>query len=163
LGVSVTMSEIIILIAATILASGFSAYAVYYGNLLQNNVAQAVDSARYQFNMRVRIAYATVEMGEEAAHFVVYAKNTGHLPISSFDSIDLYLGAYGRAELYRYSSTPDLGYFTLSDSDGDQVWEIGETGVLTVYNQTGIDAALYEARIYLFRGVGDTYLFTPNP
>jgi len=162
LGLSVTLSEIVILTAALILASSFSAYAIYAGNLLQNNIAQAINDARQQMNVRVEIAYATI-CGDGNKHFVIYAKNIGTLPISTFDSIDLYVGEYLKAELYRYNSSGGTGFFNLTDSDDDGVWEPGETAILRVYNGTSIEASLYEVKIYISNGIGDDYLFPPPP
>ncbi len=162
MGFSVTLSEIVILTAALVLASSFSAYAIYAGNLLQNNIAQAIDDARRRINVRVEIAYATIS-GDGDRHFVIYSKNTGNLPISTFDSIDLYVGEYLKAELYRYSSSGGTGYFNLTDSDNDGVWEPGETAILRAYNGTSIEASLYEVKIYVSNGIGDDYLFPPPP
>jgi len=159
-GFSVTISEIVIVIAAVILASSFSAYAIYTGNLLQNNIMQAVDNARRRMNVRVEIVYATIS-GGEVKHFVIYAKNTGNLPISNFDSIDLYVGEYLKAELYRYNSSGGVGCFNMTDSDGDGVWRPGETAVLRAYNRTSIPASVYEAKIYVSNGIGSSYLFPP--
>ncbi|MHA1632565.1 MAG: hypothetical protein ACTSXC_07160 [Candidatus Freyarchaeota archaeon] len=162
MGFSVTLSEIVILTAALVLASSFSAYALYAGNLLQNNIARAIDGARRRINVRVEIAYATISE-DGGRHFVIYSKNTGNLPISTFDSIDLYVGEYLKAELYRYSSSGGTGYFNITDSDNDGVWEPGETAILRAYNGTSIEASLYEVKIYISNGVGDDYLFPPPP
>jgi len=160
LGFSVTISEIVILIAAVILASSFSAYAMYTGTLLQNNIMQAVDNARRQMNVRVEVVYATIS-GESERHFVIYAKNTGNLPISTLDSIDLYVGEYLKANLYRYNPNGGVGYFNVTDSDDDGVWRPGETSILRAYNGTNVEASLYEAKIYISNGVGSSYLFPP--
>jgi len=160
LGFSVTISEIVILIASVILASSFAAYAIYTGNLLQNNIMQAVDNTRRRMNVRVEIVYATVS-GESSKHFVIYAKNTGNLPITRFESLDLYVGEYLKAELYRYNQSGGVGCFNMTDSDGDDVWEAGETVVLRAYNGTTIDAPLYESKVYVSNGIGSSYLFPP--
>jgi len=160
LGFSVTISEIVIVIAAVILASSFSAYAIYTGNLLQNNILQAVDNARRRMNVRVEIVYATIG-GGSSKYFVVYAKNTGNLPITRFESLDLYVGEYLRADLYKYNQSGGVGCFSITDSDGDGVWEVGETAILKAYNGTNVDAPLYESKIYVFNGIGSSYLFPP--
>jgi len=162
---SVTISEVIILIAATLLAGSFAAYLVFYGNIIQNNVATSIDTVRHQMNIRVKIVYATINKSENC--YIIYVKNAGYLPIhnSSFSSIDLYVGPYRRATLYRYNQTLDVGYFTIADSDGDGVWEVGETAVLKARYEvsTFSEEPLYEAKIYISNGIGDSYLFTPPP
>jgi len=160
---SVTISEVIILIAATLLASSFAAYTVFYGNLIQNNVATSIDAVRQQMNVRVKIVYATIN--EIEGCYTVYAKNVGNLPLhnSSFSSIDLYVGPYKRATLYRYNQNGGVGYFTVADSDNDGIWETGETVVLKAYYNTFSEEPLYEAKIYVPNGIGDSCLFTPPP
>lgn len=162
---SATISEVIILIASTLLAGGFATYAIFYGNLLRSNIASSMDSIRQQMNIGVRIVYATVNESERC--FIVYAKNIGNLPIlsQSFPYIDLYIGPYKRAMLYTYSPNPTgAGYFMILDADGDGAWETGETAILKALYGEGAfnrDEPLYEARIYLRSGIGDIYLFTP--
>jgi len=162
---SVTISEVIILIAATLLAGSFAAYLVFYGNIIQNNVAISIDTIRQQMNIRVKIVYATINESEKC--YVIYVKNVGYLPIhnSTFSSIDLYVGPYRRATLYRYNPDGDVGYFSIVDSDGDGVWEVGETAILKAkYDEsTFSEEPLYEAKIYISNGVGDSYLFTSPP
>ncbi len=162
---SVTISEVIILIAATILAGSFATYLVFYGNLVQNSVAISIDAVRQQMNIKVKIVYATINESEHC--YIIYAKNVGYLPIhnSSFSFIDLYVGPYRKASLYRYNPNGGVGYYTVEDGDGDGVWEVGETAVLKAkYDaSTFSEEPLYEAKIYISNGVGDSYLFTPPP
>jgi archaellum component FlaG (FlaF/FlaG flagellin family) len=157
---STTISEVIILIAATLLAGSFASYLISYSGIIQNNVATSIDIVRQQMNIRVKIMYATISEG----CYIIYVKNIGYLPIynSSFNSIDLYIGPYRRATLYKYSPTGGTGYFNIVDSDGDGVWEVGETAVLKACNAF-ISEPLYEVRVYVSGGVGDSYLFTPPP
>lgn len=162
---SVTISEVIILIAATLLASSFATYLVFYSNIIQNNIATSIGAVRQQMNIRVKIVYATINESERC--FIIYVKNVGYLPIhnSSFSFIDLYVGPYRRATLYRYDPNGGVGYFSIVDSDGDGVWEVGETAVLKAYYEEGTstEEPLYEAKIYISNGIGDSYLFTPPP
>jgi len=160
---SVTISEIIILIAATILAGGLASYIIFYGNVLQNSVATSIDTVERQMDIRVKIVYATIN--ETGRCYVIYAKNVGHLPIhnASFSFLDLYVGPYRRATLYRYNPDGGTGCFTIEDSDGDGVWEVGETAILKAYYSSFSKEPLYEAKIYISNGIGDSYLFTPPP
>jgi len=160
---SVTISEVIILIAATLLASSFATYLIFYSNILQSSVTISIDAANQRMNVRVEIVYATINETEKC--YVIYAKNVGYIPIhnSTYNSIDLYVGPYRRATLYRYNASGGAGYFTIEDSDGDGVWEVGETAVLKAEYSSLTEEPLYEAKIYISNGVGDSYLFTPPP
>lgn len=160
---SVTISELIILIASTLLAGSFATYAIFYGNLVQNSMSSSIDSIRQQLNVRVRIVHATISDIEGC--FVIYAKNVGLLPIpsSSLPYIDLYVGPYRRASLYRYSpNSQNPGYFQAYDANGDGIWEVGETAIFKAFYGSGplSRGELYEAKICLRSGLGDSYLFT---
>ncbi len=164
MGFSSTLSESIILIASVILASGFSAYAIYSGSSLQSNIIQNLDSFKRNVNTRVDIGYATINQTTNPNYFVIYVKNTGTLPITDFSKIDVYAGEYGKAVLYSYSptSTVGSGKFNLTDVDGDGVWEPGETAIIRAYPKTNVSAEVYEVKVVPFRGIPSTYLF-PSP
>jgi archaellum component FlaG (FlaF/FlaG flagellin family) len=105
MGFSLTLSHIIMVIASVCLASLFSAYAFYTGNLVQNELAQNINNYKITVNIRLEIVYATINDTTTPPHFVIYAKNTGNLPFSDFTSLDVYVGEYGKAQLYTYSKT----------------------------------------------------------
>lgn len=159
MGFSVTFSELIFIVASVILASTVSAYMIYLGSLMQSNVAQIVSDARTSISLRIDIVYATIMNGTDTG-FIIYAKNTGNLAIYDFSEIDVYVGEYGSAKYYRYSTTPSYGFFTLEDSDGDGVWEIGETAIITVY-ESDISGSVFEVRIKPLNGPVSIYLFSP--
>lgn len=64
--------EVIILIASTLLAGSFATYAIFCGNLIQNNVSLSVDSLRQQMNTEIRMVYVTLNESERC--FVIYAR-----------------------------------------------------------------------------------------
>jgi archaellum component FlaF (FlaF/FlaG flagellin family) len=104
MGFSVTLSHIIMVIASVCLASAFSAYAFYSGNLVQNELAQNVNNYKITVNIRLEIVYATVDNTTTPPHFVIYAKNTGNLPVSDFTFLDVYVGtAFGSRGRQRLS------------------------------------------------------------
>jgi len=162
-GFSITLSEIIILISSVILASSFSAYAIYSGTTLQSSIMRSLSDAKSAFEIRVTIAYATVNDTTNPPHFIIYAKNTGIIPITNFGLIDIYFGEYGKASLYTYDPDANVGSgrFSLEDSDGDGVWEIAETATIRVYPKSELSASLYEVKISLYRGLSDSYVFAP--
>jgi len=84
MGFSITLSEMIILIASVILASAISSCTMYMGNLVISDVSQNVNEMRRATYIKLKIAYATIEND----HFVIYVKNVGSLPISDYSSLD---------------------------------------------------------------------------
>lgn len=157
------ITEMLLLVASVVLASGLSAYSLYLGGVVESSLSQTVDDAARTMSLRVEIVYATIEQ-TPSLHYVVYVKNIGSLPVSSFEKIDVYCGPYGRAGLfvYRNGSTED-GYFSLviAGDDGNGVWDPGETAVIRAYS-SNISGEVFEARVKPFRGLGDEYVF-PSP
>ncbi|MEM2522941.1 MAG: hypothetical protein QXW82_07330 [Candidatus Bathyarchaeia archaeon] len=159
------MSHIIMVISSICLASVFSAYAFYTGNLVQNELIQNVSDYRRIVNMQLEIVYATIDSSTNPPHFVIYAKNVGYLPLSDFTHLDVYVGEYGRAQLYTYdpSAGPRSGKFSLIDADGDGVWEPRETATIKAYPTDSIGGDIFEAKIVPAKGVGSSFLFTRPP
>ncbi len=164
MGFSVTLSHVIMVIASVCLASAFSAYAFYTGNVVQSELMQSVSDAKRMTNTQLEIVYATVDNSTSPAHFTVYAKNVGSLPLRDFDYIDLYVGEYCQAQLYSYNVTADVGSgkFNLTDANGDGVWAPRETATIRAYPTSTVDYAILEARLVPFKGIGSNYLF-PAP
>lgn len=165
MGFSVTMSHIIMVISSICLASVFSAYAFYTGNLVQNDLMQNVSEYRRIVNMQLEIVYATIDSSTTPSHFVIYAKNVGYLPLSDFKYIDVYVGEYGKAQLYTYnqSAEPESGQFNLSDADRDGVWEPRETATIKAFPTSSVNGVIFEAKIVPAKGIGSSYLFTGPP
>lgn len=163
MGFSLTLSHIIMVIASVCLASLFSVYAFYTGNLVQNELAQNVNNYKITVNIRLEIVYATMNSTATPPYFVIYAKNTGNLPFNDFASLDVYVGEYGRAQLYTYSETANLGNFNISTADGDNFWEPRETAVIKVYPTSGIEGVVFEAKLVPSKGIGSSYIFPAPP
>jgi len=165
LGFSTTITEVVLLVASVILASGVSAQAMYAGLSLQSSIIQTVDVSKRNLNTRIEIGYATVNDTVTPRYFIIYAKNVGFMPMTDFSLIDVYVGEYRRAVLCRYSEDASVGSgkFNLIDADGDGVWEIGETAIIEAYPEIDIEASVYEAKIVPFRGVPSSYMFPPPP
>jgi hypothetical protein len=165
MGFSVTLTHIIMVISSVTLASVFSAYALYTGNAVQNELMQNISEAKIRDNLRLEIVYATVDNSTNPLHFVIYVKNVGSLPLRDFTYLDVYVGEYGRAQLYTYDSTASVGsgQFNLTDANGDGVWEPRETATIKAYPTSNVEGVLYEAKIVPFRGIGSNYLFSPPP
>jgi archaellum component FlaF (FlaF/FlaG flagellin family) len=164
MGFSVTLTHIIMVIASVCLASAFSAYAFYTGNVVQNELMQNVNDAKRMTSLQLDIVYATVDNSSSPAHFVIYAKNIGNLPFSEFNFLDVYVGEYCQAQLYTYNATADAGSgkFNLTDANGNGIWEPRETATLLVYPTGEINGVTFEARLVPSRGIGSSFLF-PAP
>jgi archaellum component FlaF (FlaF/FlaG flagellin family) len=164
MGFSVTLTHIIMVIASVCLASAFSAYAFYTGNVVQNELMQNVSDAKRMTNTQLEIVYATVDNSTSPAHFAIYAKNVGSLPLRDFAYLDIYVGEYCQAHLYSYNLTAEAGsqQFNLTDANGDGVWEPRETATLRAYPTSPADCTIFEAKIVPFQGIGSNYLF-PAP
>jgi len=162
MGFSVTLSHIILVIASVTLASMFSAYAFYTGNIVQNEWMQNVNDAKRMFNLQLEIVHATVDNSTDPPHFVIYVKNIGYLPLNDFTCLDVYVGAYGEAQLYTYNSSASVasGEFSLADANGDGVWEPRETAIIRAYPSSRVEGVTFEAKVVPFRGIGSSYLFS---
>jgi len=167
MGFSVTMSHILTVIGSVVLASGFSAYALFTGQSLQSNVLQNVSDVKRQMSLQVQIVYATIDDSTTPSHFVIYGKNIGWILLNNFTYLDIYVGEYGRAMLYTYSSTAHngTGTFNLTDANEDGTWESRETAVIRAYptTQSDIEGTMFEAKVVPFRGLASSYLFPPPP
>jgi len=162
MGFSVTLSHMIMVIASVTLASAFCAYAFYTGNVVQNELTQSISDAKSTTSLQLEIVYATVDNSTNPAHFVVYAKNVGNLPLNEFTYLDVYAGEYNRAQLYTYNMTANSGSgkFNLTDANGDGVWEPRETATLRVYPTSTITGSIFEAKIVPSKGIGSSYPFS---
>jgi flagellar protein FlaG len=163
MGFSLTITEAIMVIASVVLASSFAAYAIYAGTSLQSNIMQNLDDAKKSMDTRLDIIYAVVnQTANPSPLFTIYVKNTGSLPISDFNLISVYVGAYGQAMVYSYNSTTTTGSrFNMTDTNGNGIVEIGEAAIIQVYNATNASGSLYEAKVIPYRGIPSSYMFSP--
>lgn len=162
MGFSITIVEAIMVIASVVLASGFAAYAIYAGTSLQSNIMQNLNDAKTGMDTRLDIVYAFVnQTANPSPLFTIYVKNSGSLPVSNFNLISIYVGAYGQAMGYSYNSNAANGSFTMSDTSGSGVVEVGESAVIQVYNATNVPASsLYEAKVVPYNGISSSYMFS---
>lgn len=161
LGFSAVFTEAIFLIASVALACSVAAYFFHLSGLLQSNLNQIVGDVRMSLSIQVEIVYATIE-SNPSPHYVLYVKNVGRCAIYEYDDFDVYVGEYGKAKLFKYGDAPGEGKFTIEDSDGDGVWEVGETVVIRAYTSS-ISGEVFEARVKPFRGFTSIYVFPKPP
>jgi flagellar protein FlaG len=164
MGFSLTITEAIMVIASVVLASGFAAYAIYAGTSLQSTIMQNLNDAKTSMDTRLDIVYAVVnQTADPSPLFTIYVKNSGSLPISNFDLISVYVGAYGQAMVYSYNSSASTGSgeFNMTDANGNGAVEVGEAAFIQVYNATNVSGSLYEAKVVPYRGIPSSYMFSP--
>jgi archaellum component FlaG (FlaF/FlaG flagellin family) len=161
MGFSVTITHIIMVIAAVVLASSFVACAFYTGNVVQNEFNQGVTDAKTTIDTQLDIVYATANTTAPSV-CVIYAKNTGNLPISDYTFLDVFVGEYGKAQLYSYNPTATTGSekFTVTDANGDGTWEPRETATIYAYPSGTMAGSVLEAKIVPSKGVGSDFLFS---
>jgi archaellum component FlaG (FlaF/FlaG flagellin family) len=161
MGFSLTITHIIMVIGAVVLASAFVACAIYTGNVVQNEFNQGVSDAKTTIDTQVDIVYATANTTGSPV-YAIYAKNTGKLPLSDFTFLDVYVGTYGQAQLYSFDAAASTGSgkFTITDANGNGIWEPRETATIYVYPTGAIEGAMLEAKIVPSRGIGSDYLFS---
>lgn len=168
MGVSVSITHMLMLIVAVIVAGAVAGYTIYYTNVMGSQMVNTARNMNVKMMSTVEITYATIDNSTNPAHYVVYVKNTGSLaiPYSEWKDIDIYIGPYKQASLYTYDPSGGVGSgtFNMKDADGDKSWEAGETAIFYVYPTANpSDVPTYEAKIFLWHGLGDDYLFPPPP
>ena len=161
MGFSVTLTHIIMVIASVILASTFTACAFYTGNVAQNELTQGVSDAKNTMDTRLDIVYATSNT-TTPSYFVIYAKNTGKLPVNDFTYLDIYVGKYGEAQFCSYdpAASEGSGKFNITDTNGDGTWDPRETATIYAYPTNAVNGTILEARIVPSKGIGSDYLFS---
>ncbi|MBS7616276.1 hypothetical protein KEJ45_03655 [Candidatus Bathyarchaeota archaeon] len=165
MGFSLTLSHIIMVISSVCLASAFSVYAFYTGNLVQNELAQNVNDYKRIVSMQLEIVYATIDNSTNPPHFVIYAKNIGYLSLTDFTFLDVYVGEYGKAQLFLYNAAAEAGsgQFKVTTANGDLVWEPRETVTIRAYPLNNVNGTIFEAKLVPSKGIGSSYLFPAPP
>lgn len=160
MGFSVTITHIIMVIAAVVLASSFTACAFYTGNVVQNEFSQGISDVKNKIDTQLDIVYATAN--SSSSDFVIYAKNTGKLPVTDFTYLDIYVGTYGEAQFCTYdqSATSGSGHFKIIDSNADGTWDPRETATIYAYPADSVDGSVLEAKLVPSTGIGSDYLFS---
>jgi archaellin len=160
MGFSVTITHVIMVIGAVVLASAFTACAFYTGNMVQSQFTQGVNDVKNTMDIQIDIVYAT--SNASTSDFVIYAKNTGKLPVTEFTYLDVYVGSYREAQFCNYdeTATSGSGKFKLVDANGDGRWDPRETATIYAYPAKAVDGSVLEANVVPSTGIGDEHLFS---
>jgi len=142
MGFSGVVVEGIILVAAVIAASVFAT--TFLGKVFEvkDIFVQLTKKNIERLKAKVVVVYATYD--KDLGCFLVFAKNVGKVPIKPIDKIDVYFGTLGEAKPYTYSQTPTLGQWSFVEHGSENnIWELGETLELRIFNQTTIETPYY--------------------
>jgi len=145
MGFTSVVVEGILLIAAVIAASVFAVAFLTKMSEVKETFLYSMKASVARVKTKVVIAYATYDSSQGL--FLVYAKNVGQYDVLPIDKIDVYFGSLGKASLYSYDydgvfSAGEWSYVELSGKKAN-VWEIGETIEIKIYNATTIDPPYY--------------------
>lgn len=101
MGESTTIAHAILTIVAVVIASIFAVAVVSQLNSLINSLSVAVKSRSDFFRLNINIVYAY----HNESHIVIFLKNTGDIPYSKLDSIDIFVKDYnGYVDYYTTSN-----------------------------------------------------------
>ena len=145
MGFTSVVVEGILLISAVVAASVFAAAFLTKMGEVKDAFVYSTKANIARVKTKITVVYATYNDSE--GFFVVYAKNVGQYEVSPISKIDVYFGSLGKAVLYSYDFDGIFspGEWTYIEFTGKKVdiWEIGETIEIKVYNSTTIDPPYY--------------------
>ena len=142
MGFSSVIVEGIILVAAIIAASVFAA--TFMGKVFEvkDVFTQLAKKNVERLKAKAVIVYATYD--KDLGCFLIFAKNVGKIPIKPINEINVYFGTLGEARPYTYSDTPTSGQWSFIEySVENNIWELGETLELRVFNSTSVKTPYY--------------------
>lgn len=145
MGFTSVVVEGILLIAAVIAASVFAAAFLTKIGEVKETFLYSMKTSVARVKTRVVITYATYDNSQRL--FLIYAKNVGQYDVLPIDKIDVYFGSLGKASLYNYDhdgvlSPGEWNYVELSGKRAN-VWEVGETVEIKIYNSTVVNPPYY--------------------
>ncbi len=145
MGFTSVVVEGILLIAAVVAASVFAAAFLTKMGEVKDVFVSTMKANVAKVKTKVAITYAA--FNDTGGFFVVYAKNVGQYEVSPLNKIDVYFGSLGKAILYTYDfdgsfSPGEWSYVEFSGKKAN-VWEIGETIEIKIYNATTVDPPYY--------------------
>ena len=145
MGFTSVVVEGILLIAAVVAASVFAAAFLTKMGEVREAFLYSMKASVAKVKTKIVITYATYD--DTQGLFLVYAKNVGQYDVLPIDKIDVYFGSLGKAGLYSYDydgvlSPGEWNYVELSGKRAN-VWEVGETVEIKIYNSTVVNPPYY--------------------
>ncbi|MEM3927228.1 MAG: flagellin [Desulfurococcaceae archaeon] len=152
MGESTTITHALLTIVAVILASLFAVAVMGQLNSLVNSISVAIKSRSDTFRLSVNIIYAYYN----GTHVMIYVKNTGDLPYSKLDGIDIFIKDYNGKVDHYMTGTSDVEIVEYGVRNN--VLEPSET-IGLVINTNGRQYILpIEIRLILVNGYSTTYI-----
>ncbi len=150
--VSTTISQALLTIVAISLAVALAVAVMSQLSNILNSMSIAVNHRSEALRMVITVTNAYYDPVSHTFH--IFVKNTGDVPYSDLNNIDVYLGnASGVLDYYNISTANITEY-----GPEPGVWVPGETIEITI-NTTTAYSPPYEVKIVLSNGVSTTYVF----
>ncbi|MEM1843637.1 MAG: flagellin [Desulfurococcaceae archaeon] len=154
MGESTTITHALLTIVAVILASLFAVTIMGQLNYLANSISIAVKNRSDSFRLGVSIIYAYYN----GSHVVLFLKNTGDLPYTRLDSIDIFVKDYANAVDYYSTGNPNV--VLVEYGTGKNVLEPSETVEVCIDVSGKSYVRPIEVRLVLVNGYTTTYVIT---
>jgi|SRR5579875_1684851 flagellar protein FlaG len=157
---SFMISEGIVLIAAVIIAAGFSVVVLNQMGIFQSTFSTASSAERDIALTKIKTVYATNTSSSEVE---VWVKNVGSNQITSLDKMDVYFGKLSSLQLIPYvasgSTSPSWNYTNTGSSS--TVWQMTDTLQIKIACGCTITPNVsYGITIATPNGVSDDYVFS---
>jgi archaellum component FlaG (FlaF/FlaG flagellin family) len=158
--VSESISTAIIVIAGVILASIVSVTLLTQVNIVSSSMKIAIRNTEDRLRTQVSITFVSVNTST-TKYFILFVKNTGSRSISiqELTQSDIYLQDSSNVEMLVYSNNAELGKWSFIETTLDNVWSVGETVIVKVYNKTSFSIPTKIVMV-LPNGVSSEYIFT---
>ncbi|MCC6057884.1 MAG: flagellin [Desulfurococcaceae archaeon] len=158
--VSESISTAIIVIAGVILASIVSVTLLTQVNIVSSSMRIAIRNTEDRLRTQISITFVSVNTST-TKYFVLFVKNTGSRSISiqELTQSDIYLQDSSNVEMLIYSNNVELGKWSFTETTPDNVWSVGETITVMVYNKTSFSIPTKIVMV-LPNGVSSEYIFT---
>ena len=136
MGESTVITHAMLTILAITITSIFAGIIITASYKAGNTISAVLNLDTQKVSTDVRLVYVSKEETSTGYLYKIYMKNVGSQPISSLDSMDVFLGNYTEAlDYYRYNSTASNGEWNYTIiGDTNNVWDPKETLVVNVYS-----------------------------
>ncbi|MCI4436981.1 MAG: hypothetical protein JHC33_09265 [Ignisphaera sp.] len=158
---SESISIAIIVIASIILAAMVSVALFAQWGVLDSSMRLMLRNAQERLETGASIAQVALNTSGTTKYFVIYAKNTGSraLSLNEIELIDVYLKDSNKVILATYSSNGGANKWNFTETVPDNVWSVGETIIIKVYNATSLSTPV-TVTLVLPNGVSAEYTYT---
>lgn len=154
MGESTTITHALLTIVAVLMASIFAAAVIGQLNSVINTISISIKNKSDTYRMSIAIIYAYYD--QSAGRVTIFIKNTGDVPYSKLDSIDIFIT--DNTGVVDYYSSRDSSKVSLTELGAvNNILEPGETLRIDVATTRSYIAPI-EVRIVLVNGYSTTYV-----